>query len=318
MPGFEDIIGQQHPIRFLQAFLRNATLPHALLLTGISGIGKRLTAKAVAMTLNCSNAKAASDDRPDACGRCRSCRQIGAGTHPDVIQIEPQGNYLRIDQIRKLLSIVALKPFTAANRVVIIAASHLMNQEASNALLKVLEEPPADTTLILTAPNKTDLLSTIVSRCRHIRFNRLNKDELVKCMSRRHGTDTQELARAATLADGSLTKAEQLLDPQRQAEHDWVIQAAGLDREGVLDKRSISTALAFAGQLAAQKEKVPDLLDILKIWIRDLAIRPYQPELVLHRNDENVLDRIRRNLDNDRLLAIWAAVEKAQKDIAAK
>ena len=116
MPGFESIIGQNLSVRLLQTFLRNGTLPHALLFTGIEGIGKRTTANILAMALNCRDKKI-SPVNP--CGKCRSCRQISSGSHPDVITIEPQNGYLRIDQIRKLLGSLSMKPFSAEHRVVV-------------------------------------------------------------------------------------------------------------------------------------------------------------------------------------------------------
>ena len=119
------------------------------------------------MTLNCR--QGLNDTKTvDACGQCQPCRQILANSHPDIISVKPQGDTLRINQIRELLGLLAMKPHSAKHRVVIIAESHTMNPEAANALLKVLEEPPANTTLILTAAQKSDLLPTILSRCRHI------------------------------------------------------------------------------------------------------------------------------------------------------
>lgn len=276
-----------------------------------------MTAKAVAMSLNCQGD---SDRKPpiNACGACRPCRQIISGNHPDVILIQPMGNYLRIDQIRKLLGDLAMKPFSAGHRVVIIADSQAMNTEAANALLKVLEEPPADTTLILTARQKSDLLATIVSRCRHIRFNRLSSNDLMACLGQNREVDAQDIETVAALADGSLSRAEALMSLKWRGRHDWLIRGAGLDRPGILEQRSTTMALAFAGQLAAQKEAIEDLLELMKTWIRDLAIWPYRPELVVHKNRKQQLGRVRDQMSDERLLVIWAAVEQAQKDIAAK
>ncbi len=314
VPGFDKILGQQLPIRLLQTFLRNGTLPHALIFSGISGIGKRTTAKLVAMALNC----AASPEKDAPCGKCTSCRQIYADGHPDLLRIEPQRRNLRIDQIRELLRTLAMKPYQARHRVVIIADAHAMNKEASNALLKVLEEPPADTTLILTAEEKTDLLPTIVSRCRHIHFHPLTREDIISLLSDAEGIDTLFVRTAAALSDGSLSKAKQLATESWRIERNWLIGAAGLDEPPQHDRRPIVSALAFAAQLADKKERVAALLEFLQTWIRDLIVWPYHPSSVINGDYRETLARVRSALDDSRLLDIWQAVEKAQKDIAAK
>ena len=317
MPGFDDIIGQHRPIRILRIFLRNATLPHALLFTGIAGVGKRMTAEAVAMALNCRQ-PAPQTDPVNACGQCRPCRQIKARKHPDVILIEPERENLPIAEIRKLLGTLALKPFGTGQRVVIIADSQAMKGGAANALLKVLEEPPADTTLILTARQKSDLLETIVSRCRHVRFNGLNSDALATQLGPTLDGDASTVETLAALSGGSLTRAEKIMTSQWQERREWLLRSAGLDLPAMLERRSPSMALAFAEQMAVyKKKKLEELLDILKIWIRDLAIWPHEPELAVHRAHGRQLAQVRQSMEDNQVLALWAAVEKAQKDIAA-
>lgn len=183
--GFASIQDQEQPIRILSAFLHTGKMPHAMLFTGVDGIGKRSAATAFAMVCNCSGDKVSiAAEAPGAagmpgdavnvaasCGRCRSCRKIQVDSHPDIIRMEPAGQYIRIAQIRELLGTLAMKPYEAKLRVVIISDAHAMNPEAGNALLKILEEPPESTILILTASGTADLLPTIVSRCQQIRFN---------------------------------------------------------------------------------------------------------------------------------------------------
>jgi DNA polymerase III subunit delta' len=316
VPGFETIIGQQQPVRILQTLLRSATLPHAMLFTGPAGVGKRMAARIVAMALNCRDRRSLQGDP---CGECPACRQIHGGKHPDIPLIEPQTNLLRIDQIRELLATLSMKPFSARHRVVIIAEAHCMNPEAANALLKMLEEPPARTMLILTALQKSDLLPTIVSRCRHIRFKPLSPRNLITLLKQAPDIDAGYAPTAAALAGGSLSRAMQLSLPEWQQRRNWVIRAAGLDRpEPRTDASAVALALAFAGQLAQKKDMVRDLLDILKTWIRDLSIWPYHPELVINSDHKGTLSKVRAGISEKQLLAMWQAVEKAQKDIAAR
>jgi DNA polymerase-3 subunit delta' len=313
--GFETIIGQPLPVRLLQTFLRNAALPHALLFTGPAGVGKRMAARAVAMALNCTERGISPGDT---CGRCRSCRQIASDHHPDVLLIEPLRDYLRIDQIRKLLVTLSMKPFSAEQRVVIIAEAQAMNPEAGNALLKVLEEPPDNTTLILTALQKSDLLPTIISRCRHIRFNPLSPEDLMVLLRRSPEIAEEFVETAVTLSGGSFTKARQLAMPAWQDRRNWLLRACGLDRRPPDGRLSLALALAFAAQLAQHKEQIQELLAILSTWLRDLMIYPHHPALVINCDHRAILAKVRAGLDDTRLLVMWQAVEKAQKDIAGK
>jgi DNA polymerase-3 subunit delta' len=321
VPGFDSIIGQKHPIRLLKRFLRNGTLPHALLFTGIGGVGKRAAAAEIAMALNCANPRADKKSRRDAsraCGTCPACRQIRSNSHPDVFTVTPQNNLLRIDQIRKLIQTLAMKPFSARHRVVTIAEAQTMNPEAANALLKILEEPPRQTSLILTAPHRSELLPTIVSRCRQIAFEPLRPEDLQILLADKLGTDKRQAQTIVAMAGGSYAKARMMADDAWQSQRRWILHAAGLDAPGELNNRPATVALAFSTQLAQYKDKVMDLLDMLKTWIRDLNIRPYLPERIINRDREQLIDAIRSDMDEKRLLDLWDAIEKAQKDIAAR
>ena len=169
MHGFESVIDQQKPIGILRALLEQSSVAHALLFTGIDGVGKQKTARMFAMAVNCelyrgdTTSQISVDSVP--CGQCVSCRKITSGNHPDVLHIQPQGNLIRIDQIRALGRTLAMKPYEARYRVVMISDGHRMNPESANALLKMLEEPPEQTLLVLTASETADLLPTVVSRC---------------------------------------------------------------------------------------------------------------------------------------------------------
>jgi DNA polymerase-3 subunit delta' len=290
------------------------------LLTGIEGVGKRTAAAEIAMALNCADPQADKKGRRDpsrACGACPPCRQIRSNSHPDVFTVTPQNNLLRIDQVRQLIHTLAMRPFSARHRVVIIAEAQTMNAEAANALLKILEEPPQQTTLILTAPHRSELLPTIVSRCRQIAFEPLASEDLQILLADKLGIDQRQAQTIVAMAGGSYAKARMLADESWQHQRSWILRAAGLDAPGELS-RPATVALAFSAQLAQQKDKVLDLLDMLKTWIRDLTIQPYQPGKIINRDRNHLIDAIRSDMDENRLLDLWDAVEKAQKDIAAR
>lgn len=314
MSGFNTIIGQSLPVRLLKHFLTGETVPHALLFTGQDGVGKRTAAQLFAAGLNCRAALTVDEERP--CGRCRSCRQIADGLHPDVLFIEPHKNSLKINQVRTLLATLALKPFEAAQRVAIIAQGQKMTVEAANALLKVLEEPPPNTILILTAPQRADLPATVTSRCRHINFMPLKAEDLARMLMTRDGVAAELAAAISAQADGSFAKARRLTDQQWDQSRNWVVRAAGLDGTPTGRKRPLALSLTFAAQLAQRKENLTELLEILKTWIRDLAFLPYAPDRLNNHDRQPGLAKARMALNDHQVWELWEAVEKAQKDIA--
>lgn len=321
MPGFDVIIGQRLPVGLLQQFMSKGTIPHAMLFTGISGIGKLTVAKTFAMALNCrqnppDHPQDTVDGQPP-CGKCPTCLKISNERHPDVIALKPQKGTLRIDQIRNLLGTLAMKPFSARHRVVIIDEAQTLTLEAGNALLKVLEEPPPDTILLLISVQKSGLLPTIVSRCRHIHFQPLSSQDLATLLSHHQGLAPEQASVIANLAGGSYEKARLLASGKWQDMRNWLIQAVGLGQSRSQGSAAITAAMALAAQLAQRKDRIDDILDILSTWLRDLAVLPYAAEGVINADCRPVLEQVRSRLSDQTLLGMWKAVQNAQKDIAA-
>ena len=191
-----------------------------------------------------------------------------------------------------------------------------MTQEAGNALLKVLEEPPEGTMLILTAPQGSDLLPTIVSRCRHIRFNPLSSDDIAGLLAETQGVEDPQAKTLAKAAGGSYTKALRLAQGDWRQRRDWLIHAAGLDRIDRQGPERSTLALAFSFELAQNKEQIDDDLETMKAWIRDLSVWPFEPRHVINGDRNETLKRVRQRLSDRAVLEMWEALEKAQKNIA--
>jgi len=210
VPGFESIIDQKLPIRILTTCLRDGNIPHALLFTGIDGVGKRTTALLFSMACNCEQLASGIfqkrlDDIP--CCRCRSCKKVESANHPDIIHIKHSGNIIKIAQIRSLCHTLSMRPYEAKKRVVLISEAQTLNAEAGNALLKVLEEPPEHTLIILTALNTANLLPTIVSRCQEIRFGPVSQENLMRLLLHEKGMEAEAARVIAAMANGSISKA---------------------------------------------------------------------------------------------------------------
>ncbi len=314
--GFNAIVGQQHPIRLLKTFVRNGRLPHALLFTGDDGVGKKMTAMALAMACNCLTLKAALCHHPrldavDACGNCVPCRKIAGNHHPDILRVIPQSSIIRIAQIRTLLQALTLKPNEATQRVVIISEAQTMNAEAGNALLKVLEEPPDRTLIVLIAPQTSDLLPTVVSRCQHIRFAPLEEAAIRQLLTLEGGMAPQSVTTVAALCGGSYTRARQWADDRWLGRREWIIRVLN-DLTTTSGRPDIRTWLALSERLARHKDRIEESLEIITMWLRDLLVVRCDPQRVMNRDRLDVLSAAAGKIDPGALLDQADAVDRAR------
>ncbi|MBE9581589.1 MAG: DNA polymerase III subunit delta' [Proteobacteria bacterium] len=302
---FESIVGQERAIRLLTRILENNRLAHALLFTGVDGIGRQTTAKAMAMALNCLKPVGTS-----ACGVCRSCKKVISGNHPDVIIVKPSGTFIKIDQVRSLRKTLRFAPLEGGRRVIIINDAQTMNLEASNAMLKILEEPPNDTYIILTASQTTDLLPTIVSRCQQIPFRPVPVADIAEALGARSELDADAATAVAVLAKGSLGRA---LSADAEKWMDW--RKDLLERVGLVSSESTHALFVFADTLARDKDRLQDALDVIIIWFRDILICRFHPEKILNRDCMEEIQRKSEQLSVDDILEIIMAVFAAQRAI---
>jgi len=314
--GFDLIRGQRRAVGLLTTLLRKGQIPHALVFTGIDGIGKQTAARAFAMACNCATPQPcptllseASPPRVNACGQCRSCRRIEADQHPDILHLRPSGDMIRIAVIRDLIQRLAIKPYEQGKRVVILADAHTMNAEAGNALLKLLEEPPQNTLLILTARQTADLLPTIASRCQQIRFAPLQREDLMELLTEVGRLAPHDAEAAVALSGGSYTRA------LKMASEDWIPRRQWLAGElGQLKDQATVLHLALAEILASGKAQLPDILTWMLSWYRDLIVFPFQPDRIVNRDLNH---QIRRAAARQAPLALIDSMKAVQAALKA-
>lgn len=174
--SFENIVGNDKIKEELKDAVKNNTISHSYLFSGEDGVGKKLFAKEFAKMILCL-----SDDKY--CNKCSSCIKFDSKNNPDFVMLQPDGNSIKIAQIREMQENVYKKPIVSDKKVFIIDDSDKMTEEAQNSLLKTLEEPPEYTIIILVTSNENKLLNTIKSRCLKIGFNNINKTELMQYIS---------------------------------------------------------------------------------------------------------------------------------------
>jgi len=314
--GFDSIIDQDRPIRFLTTFLQHGTIPHAILLTGIAGVGKENAAIAFAAACNCRGERAGHLSEPETirapdgqstaldpiaaspCGSCKACRKIESGNHPDIIRIEPSGPFIKIDQIRSLRQILAMKPYEARIRVVIISNAQAMNPPAGNALLKVLEEPPERTILILLATERADLLPTIVSRCQHIRFNPISRKSLESLLVQKYELPPQTAMIITPMANGSLSRALTMYRSGWIHRRNWLINELNS-----LSSMPVGRLLTFGEQISKNKDFLTEAFDIMTSWFRDLIVGKFYPEKIVNQDLSDNVQQTAQKIDLAALLS---------------
>lgn len=192
-------------VRVRNALLRAVArdrLPHALLFTGPEGVGKRTFALELAKALTCH---APVDG--DACDTCASCIQAAAAEHPDIRLFEPDGTFVKIAQMRELAREAQYNPFDGRRRVLIVDRAHMMREEAANAMLKTLEEPPPTSLIILVTDQPYALLGTIRSRCQTLRFAPIEPAEIERYLAAHFKRPKEETRLLARIADGRIGRA---------------------------------------------------------------------------------------------------------------
>jgi len=261
--GFRDLIGQTRAVRLLQRGLATGRTPHAYLFSGPQGVGKRAAALSLAQALNCHQGEGIDDG----CGgACQSCRKIARGLHPDVQVIGPDGATLKIEQVRALEADAALGPYEARRKVFILDSAEKMTEQAANALLKTLEEPPGRTVIVLLTTTPSALPSTIVSRCQTVTFSAIPPETLEPFLVER-GVDRTRARLIVSFSRGSIGRA---LSPEVESlasTRDLLLEEVGRAlRDGP------AALIELAEKLAKDREGLQQKLEVLSAWLRDLMV----------------------------------------------
>ena len=196
--NFSGIYGHDKVKEYLSKAFELDRVPSAYLFLGENGIGKSSLIREFAQLLNC--------DTHNLCQVCDNCRLFDSGKHPDFHLVKRNGQFIRIAQIQELISQLNLKPAYAKKRVVLIQEADRLNQESANSFLKILEEPPLDTLMVLTTSEENMLLETILSRCQKVSFSPLTHTVLKQILSERFDVNGNEVDFVINYSRGRIRK----------------------------------------------------------------------------------------------------------------
>ncbi len=305
-----NLIGHEWAVASLQRDIHDNRLRHAYLITGPAGLGKRTLATAFVKALLC--------EKHTGCGECRPCKLVATGNHPDVISVAPlvsgktiKTEKIAIDRIRELIKTLSLKPSEAARRIAFVTNFETANEEASNAFLKTLEEPPGDAMLILTTDNAESLLPTIRSRCETLTLRPLPAAVIRDALVQRWGVPVERAELLAHLSGGRLG---------------WAVNAVGDDGQ-LLERREQrleelmqllssprTVRFAYADTLAKDREAMRETLDLWLGWWRDVMLVASNAETAPINSDQQ--PGIHHAAEKIGLDSAAQAVETIQRTIA--
>ena len=267
---FNDIIAQDHIIDHFKKAIKADRLSHAYIFTGQDGVGKTLFAKELTKVLFCKN------DESDSCNSCLNCIRIENHSHPDVFwtEREEKAKFIKIDNIRDLQNSVRLSPLESDYKIFIIKEADRMNEEASNCLLKTLEEPSPSTIIILITNSITAIKETIRSRCQIIRFHPIPTHIIENQLTSNSDADANKIRWVSRFCNGSLGNALDLLSNNYyEINNDIVIRMIEPDTDNlVFADEVINSYLSSDDSLEEKRQTLKNILDCILQLYRDLLI----------------------------------------------
>ena len=294
---FEQILGNKKITEQLSNSIKIGNISHSYLFLGTQGIGKKMIAKEFAKMILCT-----SEDKY--CGVCKSCIEFDTDNNPDFSIIEPDGNSIKIDQIREFQKKVSEKPIISQRKVYIINDSDKMTVEAQNCLLKTLEEPPEFVTIILVGTNENAFLSTIKSRCMILHFEEISEEEILKYLEENYQIkiNSQIMIKAF---QGSIGKAIELKDKQEQYEKIENL-IYGLEKMDVVD---LVNKAEFLYSSKDDKTEIWDYMEVILMNIAKTSNKYAQTIEIVEQTKKRLAANANYDMSIDNMLfKIWETV----------
>ena len=262
MAGFSEIVGHEQIIEHLQNAIEADKVSHAYILNGPDKAGKMMIAKAFAQTLQCEKGGI------EPCMECHSCKQAMSGNQPDIIYVcHEKPNTISVDDIRtQINNDIVVKPYSSKRKIYIVDEAEKMNQQAQNALLKTIEEPPAYAVLLLLTTNADTFLPTILSRCVRLNLKAVRDEEIKDFLMKKHQLPDYQADVCVAFAQGNVGKAIQLASSDSFNE----LKTAALQLLKRLDDIELYEMTEAVKQISEYKLEINDYFDLMMIWYRDI------------------------------------------------
>ena len=260
---FQDVIGQEQITGHLQNAIRMGKVSHAYIIQGEAGSGKKLLADIFATALQCE------EEGIEPCGHCQSCKQAVSGNHPDIRRVTHEKATIGVDDIRlQLINDILVKPYSRPYKVYIIDEAEKMTEQAQNAMLKTIEEPPEYAVILLLTVNAKLLLPTILSRCILLNVRPVARPAITKLLTEHHGIAGYMAEIAADFADGIPGRAIAYAQSgEFVSQKEDVLKV--LRR---LDSMPAEELYKKVKEWAGRKQEIPDLLSLMNLWFRDVLV----------------------------------------------
>lgn len=262
MAGFQEIIGHNQIVEHLKNAIGMKKVSHAYILNGESNSGKMMLAEAFAMALQCE----AGGEEP--CMECRSCRQAAERNQPDIVYVtHEKPNLISVDDIRhQLNNDIVIKPYSSKYKIYIIDEAEKMNEQAQNALLKTIEEPPAYGVILLLTTNADGFLPTILSRCITLNLKSVKEEQIKAHLMKKYQIPDYQAEVCASFAQGNVGKAIQLAASEEFNE----LKKTALSIIKKLEDIDLYELGKMVKQINEYKDDIQEFLDLLTLWFRDV------------------------------------------------
>jgi DNA polymerase-3 subunit delta' len=307
--SFNDIVGQERVIKILTKSLKENKVSSSYIFVGGEGTGKKLTAIEFAKALNCLNLSKGTK----ACENCQSCTEISKQSSPDLKIIEPIKSSIKIEQIREMRKEVGLKPFKNKKKVYIIDKAEKMTLEASNCLLKTIEEPPYYAIIILICSKIDPILPTIVSRCQIINFGLITSLKIKELLLNKiNDLEKGKAEIISKLAQGSIGKAFNLaIDKEYFIRREEIIGYLSAISPG----KYSDDVFIKVEKVVSEIDRIEEILEMVKLWYRDILIikNTGDHKYVANCDKLEVLDKKSQIYSQEILIDILDYLEQAEE-----
>ena len=305
MQGFGHIIGHESIIQHLQNAIISNKVSHAYIFHGEDGMGKKLLASAFAKALQCE------EKGIEPCNRCKSCMQADSGNHPDIIRVTHEKVSIGVDDIRLQVNAdIQVKPYSSPYKIYIIDDADKLTEQAQNALLKTIEEPPEYAVILLLTSSISVILPTILSRCVTLNLKPVDKQAIKEFLMEEHHIPDYIAEVAASFSGGNVGKAI------KYASSEDFEQMKGnvLHILKYIDEMELYEVVSGLKVLTADKNNIEDYIDLMILWYRDVLMfkATMDPDLLLYKDELTFIKKQANIRSYEGVDRIIQAMEKAK------